>query len=163
MIQNRGHHKASDWWALGVLIYEMLAGNDLVVSRVESPSLMFLSLGYPPFYDNDQFVTYQKILSGKIEFPRHFDYAAKQVLRKLLHIDQAQRLGSARDGGEEIKREPWFVAVSWKDVYFRKMEPPIKPTVTSPGDSGNFDSYEELDPKQTPQATRYEVQLFKDF
>jgi len=27
VIQNRGHHKASDWWALGILIYEMLAGN----------------------------------------------------------------------------------------------------------------------------------------
>lgn len=131
--------------------------------RRQRSSLMFISLGYPPFYDNDQFVTYQKILSGKIEFPRNFDYAAKQVLRKLLHIDQAQRLGSARDGGEEIKREPWFVAVSWTDMYFRKVEPPIKPTVTSPGDSGNFDPYEEVDPKQTPQAAKYEVQLFKDF
>mgnify|MGYP002387711384 CR=1 FL=1 len=26
VIQNRGHHKASDWWALGILIFEMLAG-----------------------------------------------------------------------------------------------------------------------------------------
>lgn len=26
VIQNRGHHKASDWWAFGVLIYEMHAG-----------------------------------------------------------------------------------------------------------------------------------------
>ncbi len=27
VIQNRGHHKASDWWAVGILIYEMLAGS----------------------------------------------------------------------------------------------------------------------------------------
>ncbi|CAF0847862.1 unnamed protein product [Rotaria sp. Silwood1] len=144
VIQNRGHHKASDWWALGILIYEMLAG-------------------YPPFYDNDQFVTYQKILSGKIEFPRHFDYAAKQVLRKLLNVDQSQRLGSAKNGGDEIKREQWFVSVSWTDLYNRKIEPPIKPTITSPGDTTNFDLYEEFDIKQTPQAAKYEVQLFKDF
>jgi protein kinase X len=144
VIQNRGHHKASDWWALGVLIYEMLAG-------------------FPPFYDTDQFVTYQKILSGKIDFPRHFDYAAKQVLRKLLNTDQSQRLGSAKNGGDEIKREQWFVGISWTDLHNRKVEPPIKPIVTSPDDTTNFDSYDELDIKQTPQAAKFEVQLFKDF
>ncbi|CAF0899665.1 unnamed protein product [Adineta steineri] len=144
VIQNRGHHKASDWWAFGILIFEMLAG-------------------IPPFYDTDQFQIYQKILSGKIEFPRHFDYAAKQVIRKLLNIDQNQRLGSARDGGEEIKREQWFVGVSWGDVYDRKVEPPVKPEVKSPGDTTNFDPYDECDMKTMPQAARYEVQLFKDF
>ncbi|CAF0856558.1 unnamed protein product [Rotaria sordida] len=144
VIQNRGHHKASDWWAFGILIYEMLAG-------------------YPPFYDADQFVAYQKIICGKIDFPRHFDYAAKQLLRKILHTDQAQRLGSAKDGGEEIKREQWFIAISWTDVYEQKIEPPIKPIVTSEGDTANFDTYDEFDIKLTPQAAKYEVQLFKDF
>jgi protein kinase X len=124
---------------------------------------LFVSLGYPPFYNNDQFIVYQKILSGRMEFPRHFDYAAKQLLRKLLHTDQAQRLGSAKDGGEEIKREQWFVGVSWIDVYQKKVEPPIKPTVKSPGDTENFDKYDEFDIKLTPQASKYEVQLFKDF
>jgi serine/threonine protein kinase len=161
VIQNRGHHKASDWWALGILIYEMLAGNKKEFFFKEN--VFFIYLGYPPFYDNDQFVTYQKILSGKIDFPRHFDYAAKQVLRKLLNIDQSQRLGSAKNGGDEIKREQWFVGVSWEDIYYRKVEPPIKPIVTSPGDTANFDTYEELDIKQTPLAAKYEVQLFKDF
>lgn len=120
-------------------------------------------LGYPPFYDGDQFVTYQKILSGRIEFPRHFDYAAKQVLRKLLNVDQAQRLGSAKHGGEEIKREQWFVGISWTDVYQRRIEPPIKPTITSQSDTRNFDVYEELDLKQIPNASKYDVQIFKDF
>ena len=40
-----------DWWALGILIYEMLAG-------------------FPPFFDENPFGIYQKILAGKIEFPR---------------------------------------------------------------------------------------------
>lgn len=123
----------------------------------------WFSLGYPPFYNNDQFIAYQKILSGKIDFPRHFDYAAKQLLRKLLHTDQAQRLGSAKDGGNEIKREPWFVSVSWSDLYHRRVKPPIKPIVKSEGDTTNFDSYDEFDIKLTPQATKYEVQLFQDF
>ncbi|CAF3969554.1 unnamed protein product [Rotaria magnacalcarata] len=144
VIQNRGHHKASDWWAFGVLIFEMLAG-------------------YPPFYDADQFVAYQKIVSGKIEFPRHFDYAAKQLLRKLLNTDQGQRLGSAKEGGDEIKREQWFVGVSWTDSYQLKVKPPLKPTVKSAGDTGNFDAYDEFDIKLTPHAAKHEVQLFKDF
>lgn len=120
-------------------------------------------LGYPPFYDPDQFVTYQKILSGKITFPRHFDYAVKCLLRKLLNIDQAQRIGSAKNGGEEVKSEQWFIGVDWFDVYERKVEPPIRPVVTSPGDTTNFDSYDECDMKLTPAAARYEVHLFKDF
>ncbi|CAF1218601.1 unnamed protein product [Adineta ricciae] len=144
VVQSRGHHKASDWWAFGILIYEMLAG-------------------YPPFYDMDQFVSYRKILSGKIDFPRHFDHAAKQLLRKLLHTDQAQRLGSAKNGGDEIKLDPWFVSVRWTDVYGRQVKPPIIPNVRSPGDTENFDSYDEFDINLTPQANKFEVQIFKDF
>ena len=126
-------------------------------------STCFLSLGYPPFYDTDQFITYRKILSGKIDFPRHFDYAAKQLLRKLLQTDQSQRLGSAKDGGDEIKLEQWFVSVSWSDVYERNVKPPIVPKVTSAGDTENFDSYDEFDISLTPQASKFEVHIFKDF
>ena len=87
----------------------------------------------------------------------------KQLLRKLLQIDQAQRLGSAKNGGDEIKREPWFVSVAWTDVYERRVKPPIKPVVKSAGDTANFDSYDEFDINLTPQASKYDVQLFKDF
>ncbi len=58
IIQSKGHGKAVDWWALGILIFEMLAG-------------------YPPFYDENPFGIYQKILAGKIDFPKHFDVNAK--------------------------------------------------------------------------------------
>ena len=52
IIQSKGHGKSVDWWALGILIFEML-------------------VGYPPFYDENPFGIYQKILAGRIEFPRY--------------------------------------------------------------------------------------------
>ena len=54
VLQRKGHGKAVDWWTLGVLIYEMHAGID-------------------PFNDDDPMAIYQKILKGKIKFPRDFD------------------------------------------------------------------------------------------
>ena len=65
IIQSKGHNYSVDWWALGVLIFEMLAG-------------------YPPFYDENPFGIYQKILAGKIEFPRQFDSKAKDLIKRLL-------------------------------------------------------------------------------
>jgi serine/threonine protein kinase len=49
-----GHGKPVDWWCLGILTYEMIAGID-------------------PFNDEDPMAIYQKILKGKIKFPRDFD------------------------------------------------------------------------------------------
>jgi len=42
--------KAVDWWALGVLIYEML-------------------VGHPPFFDDDPYEIYEKIVAGKVGAP----------------------------------------------------------------------------------------------
>lgn len=43
----KGYNKAVDWWALGVLVYEMAAG-------------------YPPFYADQPIQIYEKIVSGKV-------------------------------------------------------------------------------------------------
>ena len=45
----QGYNKAVDWWALGVLIYEMAAG-------------------YPPFFADQPIQIYEKIVSGKVTF-----------------------------------------------------------------------------------------------
>ena len=126
IIQSKGHGKGVDWWALGVLIYEMLAG-------------------YPPFYDENPFGIYQKILSGRIEFPRHFDFHAKDIVRKLLAADRTKRLGNLKNGAEDIKKHKWFKGFDWNALINLAMTPPIVPELRGEGDTGNFDQYPESD------------------
>ena len=116
IIQSKGHGKAVDWWALGILIYEMISG-------------------YPPFYDENPFGIYQKILAGRIDFPRHFDPYAKDLVKKLLTADRSKRFGCLRDGADDVKRHRWFKGVDWARVYNRRVKPPYVPGFASSDDT----------------------------
>lgn len=52
--------------------------------------------GFPPFYDDNPFGIYEKILSGKIEWPKHIDPVAKDLIKKLLVQDRTKRLGNMK-------------------------------------------------------------------
>ena len=41
--------------------------------------LVFPSDSYPPFFDDKPFGIYEKILAGKVEFPKHVDPIARSV------------------------------------------------------------------------------------
>lgn len=60
-----GHDKAVDWWSLGTLLYEMLAGR-------------------PPFYSKNRKEMFNLILEKKPEWPMHFSEEAKSLLSRLL-------------------------------------------------------------------------------
>ncbi|XP_076435505.1 cAMP-dependent protein kinase catalytic subunit PRKX-like [Babylonia areolata] len=144
IILSKGHNKAVDWWSLGVLIFEML-------------------VGYPPFYADNPFGIYEKILSGKVDWPRNIDLVAKDLIKKLLVQDRTRRLGNMKNGAEDIKRHKWFKALDWADVAARKLEAPIVPRLSHDGDTSNFETYDEGDWKKTAPAAEKEVELFEDF
>ena len=83
IILGKGHNRSVDWWALGVLIYEMLVGNT-------------------PFSD-DILDVYDNILLGKVRWPKDMDSIAKDLIRKLLIQDSSRRLGSSVSGSQDIK------------------------------------------------------------
>ncbi|CAO3591458.1 unnamed protein product [Absidia cylindrospora] len=124
VIQSKGYGKAVDWWSLGVLIYEMLAGQ-------------------PPFYDDDHLKLYEKILAGKIRWPTYFDQAAISLLRKLLTSDLSKRYGNLKAGSEDIKRHAWFEGVDFNMMLAKQIRAPYIPTIRSDGDASHFDKYPE--------------------
>merc|ERR1712048_114637 len=124
IIQSKGHGRAVDWWALGVLIFEMLAG-------------------YPPFYDENPFGIYQKVLAGRIDFPRHFDVKAKDLIKRLLTHDRAKRFGCLKNGPEDIKKHKWYKGFDFPLLEARKVDAPYKPAVKALDDTSMFDRYPE--------------------
>ncbi|XP_076306966.1 cAMP-dependent protein kinase catalytic subunit alpha-like isoform X4 [Tachypleus tridentatus] len=124
IILSKGYNKAVDWWALGVLMYEMAAG-------------------YPPFFADQPIQIYEKIVSGKVRFPSHFTSDLKDLLRNLLQVDLTKRFGNLKNGVNDIKNHKWFTTLDWIAMYQKKVEAPFLPKCKGPGDTSNFDEYEE--------------------
>ena len=102
IVSTKGHGKGADWWALGILIFEMLAG-------------------YPPFYAAEPYEIYTKILKGEYKPPKCFDQQVTALTSKLLMQDVAQRLGCKAQGAEEIKKHKWFRGLDWARLYNKQM------------------------------------------
>lgn len=119
IIQSDGHGKAADWWACGVLCYEML-------------------VGYPPFFDETAYGIYEKILRGNINWPRTMDRLSKELIRAFLHPDRSKRLGNMIGGPQDILHHPWFRGVDWEALERCEIKAPIIPHTTSLDDTRHF-------------------------
>ncbi|KAK1876422.1 cAMP-dependent protein kinase catalytic subunit PRKX [Dissostichus eleginoides] len=122
-----------------------------------------LSDRYPPFFDDNPFGIYQKILAGKLEFPRHLEFYVKDLIKKFLVIDRARRLGNMKNGADDVKKHRWFKTVDWEGVPVRKLKPPIVPKVSHEGDTSNFDVYPEDEWKKDPPVPQKDLDVFKSF
>lgn len=102
IIQSDGHGKAADWWACGVLCYEML-------------------VGYPPFFDETPYGIYEKILNGHVHWPKSMDRLSKDLIKSFLNPDRTKRLGNMIGGPQDILDHPWFRGVDWSALERREI------------------------------------------
>lgn len=119
IIQSEGHGKAADWWACGILCYEML-------------------VGYPPFFDETAYGIYDKILKGNIHWPRNMDRLSRELIKAFLHPDRSKRLGNMIGGPQDVLDHPWFRGVDWDALERREIKAPLIPHTSSFDDTRHF-------------------------
>jgi len=120
VLLNKGHGKPVDWWTLGILIYEMICGQ-------------------PPFCDEDPMGIYQKILAGKVYFPKYFDKNAKALVKKLLTADLSKRYGNLKDGPQDILTHKWFCTLDFTALESYSVPSPYMPAMKDASDVSNYD------------------------
>lgn len=118
VIRQEGYGKAVDWWALGVLVYEMLQG-------------------LPPFYDKNLRDMYDAILHHPVPFPRSFSKEVKLLINGLMERDPRDRLGT--QGAEEVKRHEFFYTIDFVKLYRKELPVPFKPSTVGDDDFQNVD------------------------
>ncbi|GMH42467.1 hypothetical protein BSKO_10386 [Bryopsis sp. KO-2023] len=128
IIKGEQHTKAVDWWSVGILIYEMLAGQPPFDYKLRKKDIT----------QKDRKTLMRRITTGKILKPKFCGKVAWDLIQGLLTRDPAQRLGS-EGGGDAVKNHPFFKEIDWDELEERKMVSKYKPIVPNSLSIDNFE------------------------
>ncbi|KAK5860217.1 hypothetical protein PBY51_021710 [Eleginops maclovinus] len=128
-----------DWWALGVLMFEMMAGRSPfdIVGSSDNPD------------QNTEDYLFQVILEKQIRIPRSLSVKAASVLKGFLNKDPKERLGChPQTGFADIMGHPFFRNVDWDLLEQKQVVPPFKPNISGEFGLDNFDAQFTNEPIQ---------------
>ncbi|XP_060268195.1 protein kinase C epsilon type isoform X3 [Ovis aries] len=122
ILQELEYGPSVDWWALGVLMYEMMAGQ-------------------PPFEADNEDDLFESILHDDVLYPVWLSKEAVSILKAFMTKNPHKRLGCvvAQNGEEAIKQHPFFKEIDWLLLEQKKIKPPFKPRIKTKRDVNNFD------------------------
>ncbi|EEB06734.1 AGC/PKC protein kinase Pck1 [Schizosaccharomyces japonicus yFS275] len=120
ILLDQQYNRAVDWWAFGVLLYQMI-------------------LGQSPFKGDDEEEIFEAILNDEPMFPIHMPGEAVDIMQKLLTRDIDKRLGGGPRDALDVMEHPFFRGVDWDMIFKKQIEPTYKPRTTGAYDINNFD------------------------
>ncbi|XP_062194286.1 serine/threonine-protein kinase UCNL-like [Phragmites australis] len=150
VVRGDGHEFAVDWWALGVLVYEM-------------------AYGKTPFRGRSRKETFRNVLLREPEFSadaRRRWPELNDLISRLLKKDPGRRLGFS-GGADEVRSHPFFAGVAW-DLLGEVSRPPYIPPLAD--DIVAFEGFSLVDyfnklhqPPPSPAEHSPEAELLPEF
>jgi serine/threonine protein kinase len=106
------HGFAADYWALGVIIYELMMGKRPYagINRKEYKERLLSTL----------------VQVSRDEKPNDWSEEARDIINNLLQRKEHMRLG--HKGAQSVKDHPWFKDIDWDKLIQHKITPPFIPT-----------------------------------
>ncbi|KAH8892928.1 kinase-like protein [Thozetella sp. PMI_491] len=145
ILLDKSYGRAVDWWAFGILLYQML-------------------LRQSPFTGEDEDEIYDGILSSDPFYPADMPQDCVGILQKLLAREPDLRIGSGPTDAHEIMDHPFFAGVNWDDIYHKRVQPLFLPAVKSAMDTNNFDpEFTDIIPVLTPTSSALPAAMQDEF
>ncbi|XP_029767226.1 G protein-coupled receptor kinase 5 [Terrapene carolina triunguis] len=112
VLNNQRYTLSPDYWGLGCLIYEMIAGQSPFRGRKEKVKREEVD---------------RRVLETEEVYSHKFSEEAKSVCKMLLTKDVKQRLGCQGEGAVEVKKHPFFKSMNFKRLEAGMLDPPFVP------------------------------------
>eukprot|EP00927_Polykrikos_kofoidii_P040669 TRINITY_DN34718_c0_g2_i1.p1 TRINITY_DN34718_c0_g2~~TRINITY_DN34718_c0_g2_i1.p1 ORF type:complete len:620 (+),score=71.63 TRINITY_DN34718_c0_g2_i1:60-1919(+) len=124
VIKQTGHGRSVDWWMLGVLLFELLAGK-------------------APFEAPKTDLIYEQVKRGidQVVFPPECRGPSADLVKSLCRLDPNSRLRTP-----SLRDHAWFRVLDWQALRTLRLSPPFQPRVKGPRDLSNFRPCDQEDP-----------------
>ncbi|SCU97153.1 LAMI_0F09076g1_1 [Lachancea mirantina] len=145
ILKEQEYTKAVDWWAFGVLLYQML-------------------LCQSPFSGDDEDEVFNAILTDEPLYPIDMAGDIVQIFQGLLTKDPERRLGAGPRDALEVMEEPFFRNVNFDDILNMRIQPPYVPEIKAADDTSYFEKeFTSAPPTLTPLPSVLSSDLQEEF
>jgi len=106
------YDKGVDWWAFGILAYELMSGSNLFPENSQ----------YDDKKRSDEVL--MKITQGlRLEYPDDVTIEFRDLVKKLLELNPIKRLGNCR--GKKVRHHDWFHGIDFEEILQKCVKPPL--------------------------------------
>jgi serine/threonine protein kinase len=142
VLAGTGHHRAVDWWCLGVMIFELMADKS-------------------PFDSDHPMRIYWNVMRGitRVHMPEACEGIVGELIRSLLSPQAIDRLPMRKGGMQNVVDHPWYTGFDWPAMRKCDLPSPWVPKLSSNTDISHFNP----DPADLPQPDSFKMDVDDDY